>query len=405
MAFSIYEIDGYQDIAKPSNLLGENDYTNDVFVLNRPEVDFVEDTHGDYLENAFYSDLTYNFNPRNFDQQDSVLVKKAQRLVSLYRLENNPIKLSFSFDKQGMHKTALTIADLMRTTSKFSRYRAPNTRAFIIKSEPRILRYTYRVTGYESWSDPDGYAVIIQFEKDPKVRVITATDVNVTCSCPFWKYWGADYNAQRKDYLYGDPESSGSFPSKRDPGLKNLICKHVYAVGALVERALIKMNRNTYKEVDNILSLVKDVREDVGDDQASEAISNILPSISESDTTDIKNKLISFNREKKEDRRLIIFDEIMELLKEMLDIEEKTVLVKLIRDTRTFYNLSKSEKKKEDTKDIRDEKNLEKKDKSQDKKNRRQKGLNRFLKKTSVIEDTEPKVASVIKLYLAQGIP
>lgn len=54
--------------------------------------------------------------------------------------------------------------------------------------------------------------------------------VDVSCSCPFWKWSGPEHWAQKRGYLHGRPRGTASKPVVRDPEEQHGCCKHVYAV-------------------------------------------------------------------------------------------------------------------------------------------------------------------------------
>lgn len=87
----------------------------------------------------------------------------------------------------------------------------------------------YSVRCFEEYSDKKGHLVGIKLSKDE--LPLPEKEVQVMCTCDAWKYWGSDFHAKDRNYkmkeLRAKP-SDGSFPVKRDPKGKNLVCKHVY---------------------------------------------------------------------------------------------------------------------------------------------------------------------------------
>ncbi len=55
-------------------------------------------------------------------------------------------------------------------------------------------------------------------------------DVDLSCSCPAWRWLGPEHHAQRENYLDGNPRGTASVPVIRDPQGHNRVCKHVAAV-------------------------------------------------------------------------------------------------------------------------------------------------------------------------------
>jgi hypothetical protein len=129
MAHSLYEIDGYQDVAKPSDLLGENWYLQDVFNQTQPEVMHYDDKgteNTDHKRNPYFrerdrdekedkgdhqnDDHSYIKSPSNWSERDDYLVKKSvDSVIANYRLDNDPVYYRVSSINI---KTALSLSEL-----------------------------------------------------------------------------------------------------------------------------------------------------------------------------------------------------------------------------------------------------------------------------------------------------
>lgn len=103
------------------------------------------------------------------------------------------------------------------------------------KAEPRMGRWTF-----DTGAKADRYTTVFQFVPDRKTRNVNELDVRVSCTCPSWVYWGAQYNAYTRDYLFGpirmmvrvrgeNKPANGTPPDRRDPIGNFLVCKHVLA--------------------------------------------------------------------------------------------------------------------------------------------------------------------------------
>jgi hypothetical protein len=130
-------------------------------------------------------------------------------------------------------RIAMTVDQLIQQTSEFSRRKAPNCRANLFRTEAKFGRWTFRVRCSESYSSPAGHLTRIQLDPEFEGESVAESDIFVSCSCPAWKYWGADYNSKTKGYLEGPQRSDGSPPDIRDPGRRNMICKHVASAGKM----------------------------------------------------------------------------------------------------------------------------------------------------------------------------
>lgn len=66
--------------------------------------------------------------------------------------------------------------------------------------------------------------------RDRRVTKLSKMDLDLTCSCPAWRWQGPEHHSKREDYLDGKPRGTASVPVIRDPLMINRVCKHVAAV-------------------------------------------------------------------------------------------------------------------------------------------------------------------------------
>ncbi len=55
-------------------------------------------------------------------------------------------------------------------------------------------------------------------------------DLFLACSCPAWRWLGAEFHGKTRQYLDGKPRGTASPPDIRDPRRINKVCKHAGAV-------------------------------------------------------------------------------------------------------------------------------------------------------------------------------
>jgi hypothetical protein len=485
MAHSIYEIDDYQDVAKPSDLLGENDYTQDVFFQTRPEVfDFNDNSteNNDSNRNPYFrerdrdeeqkgemyfNEFLYNKSPSNFENRDDYLVKKSDKIskiVAEYLIENHPVQIKL-FEKENK-KNAVSIAELVRSTSDYSKKYVRGVNVKFLFSDRKNIKYYFRAKGFEPWSSETFHNVILQFEKNPKIKDLRAVDVKISCDCPFWQYQGPDFNAQKENYLEGLPKSKGE-PSDKSSLSKNKICKHVSAVREHIDKWLIKSNLDTYREVGTIIDNLDKIKDSYGVDNAIKPISDIYDKLKGSDQKNLIPILRSIRIDKQETSKINKYENLLDNLKEVLDYQDKNFLKKIINDFKNIPLMLKKKKEEEEkieNKKVKDKtdpsknnsfsrllnkvknfiedpdesflnklklkvreivglpkkneqeiildlkkfildekKDISKQKNRKEKKNRRQRNLKRIIKKSSLINfETNKKVASIIELYLKE---
>ena len=137
-------------------------------------------------------------------------------------------------------KIAFTLDELVQLTSQFSLYRKDGTKrtdgcfANPIRTDRKQFLAVYRVRCNEKdkngklISDPAGHVVRMKFD----VKRMQAThkaedlDVRVSCSCPAFLYWGAQWNLSTGDALYGAPRPKFQPPTE-PRRYQNVICKHI----------------------------------------------------------------------------------------------------------------------------------------------------------------------------------
>lgn len=73
-----------------------------------------------------------------------------------------------------------------------------------------------------------GHSVDIEADAGVPPDELEKADLYISCSCPYWKYYGPEYHAQKNDYLRGSPRGTASKPDENDPDMDNFLCKHAY---------------------------------------------------------------------------------------------------------------------------------------------------------------------------------
>jgi hypothetical protein len=148
------------------------------------------------------------------------------------------------------YKVAFSIKELAQASNDFSKKYVGGCTPSLIKSEPKKLFMHYRVTCTKADSDPKGHEVRVQFDlsKIDTSSTINNLDVRVSCSCPAFLYWGAQWNLNSLDSLEGVPRPELKAPTeqleKRDT---YFICKHIKVVSDRITPA-----------IGNVLNRIKD---------------------------------------------------------------------------------------------------------------------------------------------------
>ena len=67
------------------------------------------------------------------------------------------------------------------------------------------------------------------------ITKLSKMDLDLSCSCPAWRWLGSEHHSQREEYLDGKPRGTASVPVIKDPQGINRVCKHVASVLAFVK--------------------------------------------------------------------------------------------------------------------------------------------------------------------------
>ena len=156
------------------------------------------------------------------------------------------IPLSKLQEKFGV-KTAISLPDLVKQTNSFSVKNRPGCTPSLLDSNPKALFLHYNVKCNLPDSDPAGHDVRVQFDvsKVEETSQAKDLDIQVSCSCPAFLYWGAQWNLHQRDGLLGTPRPLLQAPTERlDLRGNYVICKHCHAV---FERILPSVQHNIVK--------------------------------------------------------------------------------------------------------------------------------------------------------------
>jgi hypothetical protein len=74
------------------------------------------------------------------------------------------------------------------------------------------------------------HVVRIQALKRGRATNLPKLNLRVSCSCPFWRWWGPAHWATKEDYQKGVAPGTATYPKIRDPAHWRPVCKHAYAV-------------------------------------------------------------------------------------------------------------------------------------------------------------------------------
>jgi hypothetical protein len=95
-----------------------------------------------------------------------------------------------------------------------------------LRINPKDAIITYSVDG----SKGETYKVWVKGLRKGNVKTLSKMQIQVACTCNFFRWSGPEHWAKSNSFLYGKPAGTASKPEVRDPKGQNWLCKHVYAI-------------------------------------------------------------------------------------------------------------------------------------------------------------------------------
>lgn len=129
-------------------------------------------------------------------------------------------------------RVAARMSEIMANLDPGIDRKAMKVRPKLQRSDPTNDIYTFSVPG----SKGDKYAVKVKVIRQGNVTDPGKADIQLSCSCDFWRWQGPEHHAKVGGYLYGNPEGSASSPTEKDPSGTHRVCKHARAVLAQVQK-------------------------------------------------------------------------------------------------------------------------------------------------------------------------
>lgn len=204
-------------------------------------------------------------------------------------------------------KTAISLPEIVRQTNAFSKKYRGGCMPRLLDSNPKALFLHYNVKCQKEDSDPAGHDVRVQFDvtKVQESQKAKDLDIQVSCSCPAFLYWGAQWNLHQRDGLLGPARPELQAPTERlDLRGNYVICKHIHAV---FERILPSVQHNIVnilrqREVERRTKEMDKTPERLQRDQERLKKKKELEKIRETKNKAIKQKLLDALKHEEEAR-------------------------------------------------------------------------------------------------------
>ena len=208
------------------------------------------DGSGKVLPMSYYTDFANNTQALPDGRQDRYLdnnnfqVKQAtaQFIRGLVRAQFG-VGVRGEF---GPTRVAMTMPELMKRVDKKIKARAK-------KRPPKLLR-TDTKNWIWHWKSGD-HTVKVQAFKRGNATNLKKLNLRISCSCPFWRWWGPEHWATKSDYQKGALQGTAAYPKVRDPARWRPICKHAYAVLEKSQKFFVRPKKSPLKKLGSRFSV------------------------------------------------------------------------------------------------------------------------------------------------------
>jgi len=197
--------------------------------IDIPTTNNPTDGSGKVLPMEWYSDAVNNTQAipdgrqDRYERNNNFDVKQATRkfIHGLCHPEFG-VGVRSSFGPEGGHqRVAMTVADILKRCDKKIKLRSK-------EYTPKLAR-TDTKNWIWHWSVGD-HTVRVQAFKRGNASNFPKLNLRVSCSCPYWRWWGPAHWATKTDYQKGTAPGTAAYPQIRDPAHWRPVCKHAYAV-------------------------------------------------------------------------------------------------------------------------------------------------------------------------------
>jgi hypothetical protein len=190
--------------------------------INTPTTNNPTDGSGKVLPMSYYTDLVNNTQAVPDGRQDR------------YERNNN-------FEvKQGRVRVAFTLGEILKRIDGKIKERAKDR-------VPKLARID---TKNWIWHWRSGeHTVKVQAFKRGRAENFTKLNLRVSCSCPFWRWWGPEHWGTKSDYQRGPLQGTAAYPKIRDPARWRPVCKHAYAVLEKSQKFFVRPEKSPLRKL------------------------------------------------------------------------------------------------------------------------------------------------------------
>lgn len=140
----------------------------------------------------------------------------------------------------GHNRVAMTVGELLKRCDKKIKERAK-------KRIPKLSRVD---TKNWIWHWKSGkHTVRVQAFKRGNAKNFPKLNLRISCSCPFWRWWGPEHWGTKSDYQKGKLQGTATYPKIRDPARWRPVCKHAYAVLEKSQKFFVRPSKSPLRKL------------------------------------------------------------------------------------------------------------------------------------------------------------
>lgn len=149
-------------------------------------------------------------------------IHNASFVAQLYKLKTAPVRVFKSHEDIRVASTSEQILSGLDSTFQ---QRAKSCSVDLKRADVRNMRWVFSV----DCGNGEKAVKIKAIRPRANVTNFGRMDLEISCTCPAWRWLGPEFHAKGEGFLLGKPQGTASSPDIKDPERDNRVCKHVAA--------------------------------------------------------------------------------------------------------------------------------------------------------------------------------
>jgi hypothetical protein len=201
--------------------------------INIPTTNNPTDGSGKVIPMEWYSDAVNNTQAipdgrsDRYERNNNFEVKQAHFGVG--------VRSSF-----GVRKVALTLGEILHHVDDKIKERAKDRVPTLLRTDTKNWIWHWK---------SGNHTVKVQALQRGRAKNFPKLNLRISCSCPFWRWWGPEHWATQEGYQKGPLQGTAAYPEIRDPEHWRPICKHAYAVLEKSQHFFVRPKKHPLKKL------------------------------------------------------------------------------------------------------------------------------------------------------------